>query len=246
MRNGLRHPVVELRQYTLQPGQRGVLIGLFDEHLVEPQEALGMPIVGQFANLDDPDQFVWVRGFADMASRDTALRTFYGGAAWKARAAQANATMIDVDNVLLLRPVNQRSGFPAPDSARPPVGASDPPPSSLVVATLYHRDRPFDDAFAHFFDRLVRPTMTDTGAPPLACLQTEYAENTFPALPVRTGVHVFVWFTRFASPEDHREHVRALARRPRWRDEVLPELSTALLGDPQCLRLAPTPRSLLR
>src|SRR5437870_12322186 len=34
--------IVELRQYTLHPGQRGVLIDLFDREFVESQEALGM------------------------------------------------------------------------------------------------------------------------------------------------------------------------------------------------------------
>jgi hypothetical protein len=35
-------PLVELRQYTLHPGKRDVLIDLFDREFVESQEALGM------------------------------------------------------------------------------------------------------------------------------------------------------------------------------------------------------------
>jgi hypothetical protein len=53
--------------------------------------------------------------------------------------------------------------------------------------TLCYRDRPFGELFADFFDRQVRPVLGSTGAALLACLQTEHAENTFPALPVRTG-----------------------------------------------------------
>jgi hypothetical protein len=41
-------PVVELRQYTLHPGKRHVLIDLFDREFVESQEAVGMKIIGQF------------------------------------------------------------------------------------------------------------------------------------------------------------------------------------------------------
>jgi hypothetical protein len=41
-------PVIELRQYTLKPGQRDTLIDLFDRHFVESQEAVGMTIIGQF------------------------------------------------------------------------------------------------------------------------------------------------------------------------------------------------------
>ena len=93
-------PVVELRQYTLHPGKRNVLIDLFDREFVEPQEALGMKVIGQFRDLERPDRFVWLRGFSDMPSRKQALTDFYGGPVWKANREAANATMIDSDNVL--------------------------------------------------------------------------------------------------------------------------------------------------
>ncbi|PYI99292.1 MAG: hypothetical protein DMF00_11300 [Verrucomicrobia bacterium] len=66
-------PIVELRQYTLHPGKRDVLIDLFDREFVESQEALGMKIIGQFRDLDNPNRFVWLRGFRDMPSRAQAL-----------------------------------------------------------------------------------------------------------------------------------------------------------------------------
>src|SRR5262250_1700245 len=74
--SAVRYPVVELRQYTVRPGQRDVLIDLFDREFVESQEATGMAIVGQFRDLDDPDRFVWIRGFASMPSRARALAGF--------------------------------------------------------------------------------------------------------------------------------------------------------------------------
>ncbi|PYL74556.1 MAG: hypothetical protein DMF26_10535, partial [Verrucomicrobia bacterium] len=49
-------PIVELRQYTLHPGKRDVLIDLFDREFVESQEALGMKIIGQFRDLDNPNR----------------------------------------------------------------------------------------------------------------------------------------------------------------------------------------------
>ena len=79
-----RYPVLELRQYTLHPGKRDALIGLFDREFVETQEAVGMAVVGQFCDLDDPDRFVWFRGFQDMPRRAEALSSFYGGPVWKA------------------------------------------------------------------------------------------------------------------------------------------------------------------
>jgi hypothetical protein len=241
----VRYPVIELRQYTLHPGHRGVLINLFDREFVETQEAVGMAVLGQFRDLDDPDRFVWLRGFDDMPSRAEALGRFYGGPVWKAHKDHANATMIDSDNVLLLRPVTAHSGFPAAAAVRPPIGHTAPP-TSLVLATLYYRDRPFDEAFMDFFDRQVRPVLVETGAAPLACLQTEHAENTFPALPVRTGENVFVWFAQFPSPGNLSNHLHRLECSDRWQDRALPSLSAMLTRAPQQLRLAPTARSLLR
>src|SRR5207245_6987365 len=135
--------IVELRQYPLRPGQRDVLIELFDRELVESQEATGMAVVGQFRDLDRPDMFVWIRGFASMQSRARALASFYGGKHWKAHSAAANATMIDSDDVLLLRPATERSGFPAPAAPRPPAGHPAAGQSRLLV-TRYYRDRPCD------------------------------------------------------------------------------------------------------
>ena len=103
--------IVELRQYTLRPGRRDELIELFDREFVETQEALGIVVLGQFRDLDDPDKFVWLRSFPDMVARKEALTAFYGGPVWAAHRDQANATMIDSDDVLLLRPVGD---FPVP------------------------------------------------------------------------------------------------------------------------------------
>ncbi|WP_256096761.1 NIPSNAP family protein [Streptomyces agglomeratus] len=244
--NALRRPVVELRQYTLHAGQRDVLIDLFDRELVEPQEAVGMPVLGQFRDLDDPDRFVWLRGFEDMPRRAEALQSFYGGPVWQAHRDRANATMADSDDVLLLRPASARGGFPAPVGARRPHGERAASPPSLMLATIWHGNAPFDAAFVEFFERQVRPVLAGTGAEPLAYLQSEHAPNTFPALPVRTNEEVFVWFARFTDEGHMDDHLNRLQHSGRWHDEVLPTLSKTLAGTPQRLRLAPTERSMLR
>jgi hypothetical protein len=71
--------VGELRRYSLHPAQREVLVELFEERFIESQEELGMSLLGQFRDLDDPDGFVWLRGLADMARRGHGLTAFYGG-----------------------------------------------------------------------------------------------------------------------------------------------------------------------
>jgi hypothetical protein len=66
-------PVVELRQYTLHPGKRDVLIDLFEREFIESQEVVGMYVIGQFRDLDNPNRFVWLRGFPNMSERAEGL-----------------------------------------------------------------------------------------------------------------------------------------------------------------------------
>jgi hypothetical protein len=65
---GTRAAIVELRQYTLKTEQREVLIALFERHFIEPQEEAGARVIGHFRDLDDPDRFVWLRGFPEVAA----------------------------------------------------------------------------------------------------------------------------------------------------------------------------------
>ncbi len=238
-------PIVELRQYTLHEGARETLIELFDREFVESQEACGMRVIGQFRDLDNPDRFVWLRGFPDMPRRAQALAAFYGAPVWKAHRETANATMVDSDNVLLLRPVSENTGFDLRGATREPIGTQDAS-NELIVATLYAFDAPIDADFLAFFAREIEPALRETGAPPVACLVTEYAANTFPTLPVRIGEHMFVWFAAFLDHAAYARHIAALLNSPRWRESIAPALSRHLLQTPQTLRLAPTSRSLLR
>ncbi len=165
--------VVELRQYLLKPGRTDDLIEVFDRELVETQEACGMRVIGQFRDLDRPDWFVWLRGFADMESRKQALTDFYDGPVWKEHGPAAVDTMIDSDDVLLLEPSILR--LPA---TRPEKGES----LTELVFTVYDG------------------TPADGTDAPLALLRTLHAENTFPRLPVVEGVDVTVRIDRRTPP----------------------------------------------
>ena len=156
--------IVELRRYALRPGARETLIELFDRELVETQEEVGMHVLGQFRNLDDPDSFVWLRGFSDMPTRKHALEAFYGGPVWKQHAGAANATMIDVDNVLLLRPL---SGLELETNGRPAPGSTETR-SGLVVATVYPLQEPTAVDFPAFFARELEPALHEAGISVLA------------------------------------------------------------------------------
>ncbi|WP_250029650.1 NIPSNAP family protein [Paractinoplanes maris] len=302
----MTHRIIELRQYTLHPRRRDELIELFDREFVETQEATGITVIGQFRDLDAPDRFVWLRSFPDMESRRESLAAFYGGPVWKEYRDAANATMIDSNDVLLLRPVDGLPGFPDPTEttperpgpALPHAASANEEPARPITATNHlgepttltddERDRlqnatdhpdqhatltsnghehlqnatnhpdqhatltsnerdHLQNATNHLgqhttvadneLERLITATIhlgqhatfadDERGrlvtAAGFGYSRTEYAENTFPALPVRTGEHAFVSFTRHAGPL-----------------VPIPGVRT------QRLRLTPTPRSRLR
>lgn len=228
-------PIVELRQYTLHEGMRDRLIDLFEREFIETQEAFGMRVIGTFRDLDRPERFVWLRGFADMESRLAGLSGFYSGSAWLSHRDEANATMIDSDNVLLLRAGGSSSGFDLPGS-RPRSGENQE--ASLVLATIEYLKTPSEPATA-LFEIQVKSELERRGISPIAWFVTEASPNNFPRLPVRSGDQVLVWFARFADEADQLDHRRAV-------DEASEPLLLLRARDPEVLRLAPTSRSELR
>lgn len=153
--------VVELRRYLLRPGRRDDLIELFEREFVESQQELGICLLGLFREEGDEDRFAWFRGYRDLESRVAALRAFYEGPVWARHARAANATMIDSDDVLLLRPLQVYERADDHGAERPPVevAISDVQPLALPP------DGP--------------------GFRPLARFETLHAVNGFPGLPVR-------------------------------------------------------------
>ena len=179
-----------------------------------------------------------------MPSRERGLTDFYGGPAWKAHRDAANATMIAFDDVFLLRPARPASGFPVEDGDRPPPGARESR-GGLVVCTIYPFAALPDADFLDFFERSLRPVVTEAGASILAYFVTEPSANNYPALPVREGEPVFVWFSRFEDVEAYERHVAALDRSPRW-GGISRVLAGRLSGPPEVRKLLPTTRSRVR
>ncbi|SFI05715.1 NIPSNAP protein [Bosea sp. OK403] len=187
--------VFELRRYRLHPGRREALIALFDREFVTTQEEVGIRVVGQFRDLDQPDQFVWFRGFSDMDARRAALNAFYTGPVWVEHGPAANATMIDSDDVLLLKPISIGSGFFA-DQAEPQAsGAAAGSVAGFLIVTHHFHPQAGEaeaEAFARDFARQAR----EAGATIQASLISETQSNSFPRLPIREGESVAVTVLR--------------------------------------------------
>ena len=237
-------PIVELRRYTLHPGRRAELIEIFDREFVETQESVGIQVIGQFYNLDDPDQFVWLRGFNEMSAREKSLHAFYSGPIWKTHRDAANATMIDSDNVLLLRLVHPTSGFSFKNGNRPPRG-SRRVRDGFVAVTIYYFNKPPTSDFINYFENTIHPELMESDISVLSYFVTEDSPNTFPELPVREGEHVFVWFAGFQDQDAYKSCLAKLRESTLWNNEIAKFLKKHVQGKPEVLRLTPTPRSWL-
>lgn len=227
--------VFELRNYATQEGRRDDLIEMFEREFLDLQEGMGSRVVGVFRDLDDRDRFVWIRAFVDMETRLAALTAFYTHPHWLERRDAANATMIDSDNVLLLRPV---SG----DCANSAQGAG----TGFFALETYFLAPRGDEDFAAFFKSNAEPELSALGCNPFATFATEHSKNTYPRLPVRENETVFVTLTRFASPEAYASFLATLRVSARWGERVAPEIARRIVAPNETMRLQPTARSALR
>ena len=225
-------PVVELRRYTLHPGRLPELLAVFERHLIQPQEDSGMVVGGTFRDQDDPSSFTWLRGFADHEARVRALEAFYGGPVWARYSDEANATMVDSDDVLLLRPTQP----PHPPPPAVPRNGPDGRPGQERVLLGTHGLSADAGAVDDWFAATGCLALEATLGVRVAAWRTDPTPNGFPRLPVRDE-RALAWLAvfpdmlaragavaRLATAEVGRE----LDRRSTWR---------------RTLRLSPTVRS---
>ena len=189
----------------------------------------------------DRDHFVWFRGFADMDGRRTALTTFYGGPVWAAHRDAANATMVDSDDVLLLRPVRPAERISGPDpvvagrARDDPAPAPHPPPGAPGRATS-------STSASSTWSRSSR----GPGPPSVAWLETKRAVNDYPRLPVREDADVVVCLSALADEGAATATPGAPVRGPRvGRGGRSRALRRRIARDPEQHVLRATPRSAL-
>lgn len=198
-----------------------------------------MRVIGTFRDLDEPTRFVWLRGFESMSDRARGLAAFYDGPVWRRHRDVANATMVDSDNVLLLRPGRASSGF-AVDADHLPTGAVNGFDRGVVEAMILGLEGPADSAVIAHFEREVAPRVQAAGGALQAWLVSEESPNNFPRLPVREGEHVLACFAGFA---DRRAYY--VSERARADIVAAASASPQAIAEPQVHALWPTRRSLV-
>jgi hypothetical protein len=152
----------------------------------------------------------------------------------------ANATMLDSDNVLSLKPARIASGLHG-DPAMDAEGSG----GGMVIATVYGFEEPVESRFIECFETQIAPVLGEAGATLLGYYVTDPAKNTFPQLPVREGEHVFVWFVSFTDEEAHTTYQTALTTNQTWVTSLVPTLQGWFARSEEVLELVPTRRSLV-
>ena len=113
------------------------------------------------------------------------LTAFYGGPVWAEHGPAANATMLDSDDVLLLRPV--RLGDGVTDHHRPVREG----PTARCTGWVLHHDGPVPDEVVDDLADSWQEAVATAGGEPVAVLRTLDVVNDFARLPVRAE-HVVV------------------------------------------------------
>jgi hypothetical protein len=190
--------VLELRNYVAKPGQRDKFISYFETNFVDSQNALGGYILGQFRVEGAEDNFFWIRGFNDMASRSRYLPEFYRGAFWKQRRDYVNDMLVNNDNVHLLKPLSPSEGDDGAAVSSNEFGKK----KGLVVVDYYVANTRLKELI-EFFRSKYLPFLKSNGISTTSWV-SELTENDFPGLPVFQDKNLLVTITPYQDEAEYR------------------------------------------
>jgi hypothetical protein len=231
--------VIEFRRYVIKEGARAQFASYFESYFPEAFQQMGAFIFGQLLNRRNPAEFVWIRGFHNMDDRAKLNQAFYSGPLWKEHSSKMNVRMIDIANVLLLKPLTPERGIvvlPAVDPVREEKGAQ-----GVVVAQIFAVKGGDVDAFAQNAEKTFAG-YRDAGAREAGVLVTLDAPNNFPGLPFRTDGPYLVWLGIFKDNLMLEKSFNPLAERA----SIALSSTNLLRGSPELIVLDPSNRSRLR
>jgi NIPSNAP len=93
--------IVEVRAYRIKPGRREDFIRFFETRAVPALHSHGMKILGPFLDLENPNKFVFLRGFPSLEERERMKNDFYEGELWKNELESIAMPLIDSYDVIL-------------------------------------------------------------------------------------------------------------------------------------------------
>ena len=93
--------IVEVRSYRITPGKRDEFIKFFETRSIAALQSHGMKVVGPLVDLENPNRFIFLRGFPSMEDLHRMKDEFYGGRLWKEELEQIAMPMIESYDVTL-------------------------------------------------------------------------------------------------------------------------------------------------
>lgn len=212
--------VLELRNYLLKPNTIENFRKLFNDRFVEPMKELEGFTVGQFRTNDDPDRFVWMRGFTDMKSRFNFLNAFYlSNPVWKKYRGDANAMIVNSDNVYLLRPleINKLKVNKAQHQFENK--------NAVVVVDFYVCNSTLGKTIALFETDFI-PFLKSLKVNDVTLWVSEMSENDFPRLPVFQDKNLLVSITVFKNKREANSKLKRIDSPTAQFDNSMKELIT--------------------
>ncbi|OUS36144.1 hypothetical protein A9Q94_10445 [Rhodobacterales bacterium 56_14_T64] len=87
--------ILEIRHYTLKPGQREAFIEFLEQKNRPALREAGMLVFGPLRDLENPEKVHWMRAFASIEERDKIKDGFYEGPVWNKQIEPLVMPMID-------------------------------------------------------------------------------------------------------------------------------------------------------
>jgi hypothetical protein len=93
--------IIEVRTYKVKPGRRNEFLQFFEAHSIPLHRSYGMMIFGPLIDLENPDTFVWLRGFPSAEERERMRTAFYASDAFTSEIEPVLIPMLDSYQVTL-------------------------------------------------------------------------------------------------------------------------------------------------
>ncbi|MDJ1485648.1 hypothetical protein QNI16_34475 [Cytophagaceae bacterium YF14B1] len=193
--------VLEIRNYLLEANTTDRFIDYFDTHFVEKMQQLGGYTLGEFIVKDQPDRFVWLRGFSDMQKRLTFLNDFYMTSdIWKKFGPGANEMMINSDNVHLLRPLQEGNQLTDPITH---IESNSFPDYKVATIDYYIANTRLPE-LVDLFNTSYLPFLKSTDIRTVSLWVSESSPNDFPRLPAFQDPNLLVAITFYATEDEYK------------------------------------------
>jgi hypothetical protein len=223
------------------PLGRDSFIDNFEAHYLEEIERFGAIVMGQFRVINDPDRFVWFRGYPDLAAREPSLRAFYDGEVWKRHGSISVALFLRPLTVRVLRPLDGAdlmAGMTLAGTLQAFASGNCSVETGVVAVDIFRAvESHWRDELADFL-RASLPGNENDGTELRGLMVAEERTDAWPEEVIRDPKEVVVVTAHRhqAAAELHAEIVAKLAR----------EIGRDLSGPPASMALLPTMRSPLR